>query len=169
MSESAPGKPDVERLYLEHHRWLHGWLRSRLNSADDAADLAQDTFLRVLRKRQQSAIGEPRAYLRTIARGLMIDLWRHRDIERAWLETLAQAPEQLAPSAETSLLIIETLVEIDRMLDGLRPPVRQAFLLAQLEGMSCPKIAAQMGISLATVERHIALALRHCYRLAFEQ
>ncbi|MFJ4374763.1 sigma-70 family RNA polymerase sigma factor [Pseudomonas japonica] len=165
--ESSPH--DIERLYLDHHGWLQGWLRSRLNDSADAADLAQDTFVRLLRRRQCTLMHEPRAYLRTVARGLVIDLWRRRDIEQAWLETLAQQPAGEAPSPETSLLVIESLIAIDRLLDQLKPQTREAFLLAQLEGMSCPRIAAQLGVSLSTVERHIAKALRHCYALVFEQ
>lgn len=165
--ESTPH--DVERLYLDHHGWLQGWLRTRLNCSADAADLAQDTFVRILRRRQATAMSEPRAYLRTVARGLVIDLWRRRDIEQAWLETLAQQPEREVPSAETTLLVIESLTAIDRLLDELKPQVREAFLLAQLEGLSCPQIARHLGVSLSTVERHIAKALRHCYTLVFEQ
>ncbi|MBB3102762.1 sigma-70 family RNA polymerase sigma factor [Azomonas macrocytogenes] len=159
----------ITHLYAQHQGWLQGWLRRRLNDSSDAADLAQDTFLRVLQRRQNLSLEEPRAYLRTIAHGLLIDLWRRRDIERAWLETLQQLPEQQAPSPEVSLLMIETLVAIDNLLDELPPAVREAFLLAQLEGLSCPRIAERLGVSLSTVERYIAKALRHCYRLAFEQ
>ena len=111
---------------------------------------------------------EPRAYLRTIARGLVIDLWRHRDIEQAWLETLAGLPEAEAPSPEVSALAIEALVEIDRMLDTLPVRMRTIFLMAQLDGLSCPRIAERLGVSLSTVERDLAKALRHCYQLTFE-
>ncbi len=163
-----PSGPALDRLYIEHHGWLQGWLQTRLNNRADAADLAQDTFLRLLQRRI-GELAEPRAYLRTVARGLVIDLWRRRDIERAWLETIAQLPEQQAPSPETGLLIIESLIAIDSLLDELPAAVREAFLLAQLDGMTCPAIAQRLGVSLSTVERYIAKALRHCYRLTFEQ
>lgn len=163
-----PSGPALDRLYIEHHGWLQGWLQTRLNNRADAADLAQDTFLRLLQRRI-GELAEPRAYLRTVARGLVIDLWRRRDIERAWLETIAQLPEQQAPSPETGLLIIESLIAIDSLLDELPEAVREAFLLAQLDGMTCPAIAQRLGVSLSTVERYIAKALRHCYRLTFEQ
>jgi RNA polymerase sigma-70 factor (ECF subfamily) len=65
------------------------------------------------------------------------------------------------------LLFLEALVAIDRMLDALKPAVRQAFLLAQLDGLTCPQIAQRLGVSLATAERHVAAALRHCYALRF--
>lgn len=158
----------IEHLYVEHHGWLQGWLRHRLNNAADAADLAHDTFVRVLQRRQAKALLEPRAYLRTIARGLVIDLWRHRDIERAWLETLAQLPESEVPSPETSALAIEALLAIDRLLDALPTRTRTIFLLAQLDGLPCPRIAEQLGVSLSTVERDLSKALRLEYQLVFE-
>lgn len=163
-----PAPHSFEHLYVEHHGWLQGWLRHRLNNAADAADLAHDTFLRVLQRRQAPSLLQPRAYLRTIARGLVVDLWRHRDIEQAWLETLAGIPEAQVPSPEVSALAIEALVSIDRLLDTLPVRMRTVFLMAQLDGLPCPRIAEQMGVSLSTVERDLAKALRHCYHLTFE-
>ncbi|WP_276204144.1 sigma factor, partial [Delftia tsuruhatensis] len=40
--------PDVATLYSDHHGWLLGWLRKRLGNAFDAADLTQDTYVRLL-------------------------------------------------------------------------------------------------------------------------
>ncbi|WP_277422996.1 sigma factor, partial [Pseudomonas viridiflava] len=39
-------------LYHDHHRWLNGWLRQRTDCPHNAADLAQDTFVRVLLQRE---------------------------------------------------------------------------------------------------------------------
>lgn len=156
---------DVQALYSEHYGWLRNWLRYKLGSATDAPDIAQDTFLRLLvrHQRQPLTIDRPRAYLSTVAHGLVIDHWRRRDLEQAWLETLAALPESETPSPETRAIVLEALLEIDRLLDELKPAVRAAFLLAQLEGLTSPQIAERLGISLATAERHIAQALRCCY------
>lgn len=162
----------VHTLYTHHYSWLRGWLLRKLGNAFDAADLAQDVFLRVLARREraaEAAMREPRAYLRTIAHGLVVDHWRRRDLEQAWLEALAAQPEALAPSPESQLELLQALVQIDRMLDTLKPAARKAFLMAQLDGLSCPQIALRLGLSLATVERYIARALRACYALQFEQ
>jgi len=161
---------EVHALYRDHHGWLVGWLRRRLDGSDHAADLAQDTFVRILRRRGAHALRglrEPRAYLTTIAHGLVVDHWRRSDLERAWLQTLAALPEEHAPSPESRQLILEALVRIDAVLDTLKPASRDAFLLAQVEGLSCPQIAARLGVSLATAERHLAAALRRCYALRF--
>lgn len=152
----------LETLYREHNRWLHGWLRQRLSSCADAADLAQDTFIRVLLARTADSLNEPRHYLATIARGLVIDLYRRRSLETAYLEALALQPERYAPSAEARAAILDTLMAIDRMLDGLGPRTRAIFLAVQLDGLSYEKAANKLGVSVTTVRKHLARGLLHC-------
>ncbi len=48
MEATTDGKEQVHRLYRDHHGWLQGWLRKRLGDREHAADVAQDTFLRLL-------------------------------------------------------------------------------------------------------------------------
>lgn len=155
----------VHRLYQQHHSWLNTWLRCRLGNAADAADLAQDTFVRLLKARHAHPLKQPRAYLSSIARGLMIDQFRRRALEQAYLESLAHLPAAHAPSEEQRWMILDTLQRLDRLLMQLKPRVRQVFLHAQLDDMSCPKIAEQLGVSRATVERDLAKAMGVCYRL----
>ena len=155
-------KQTVHTLYLDHHRWLCGWLRQRLGCVDHAADMAQDTFMRVLTQRKVHELREPRAYLSTIARSLMIDMFRRRTVEQAYLETLASRPEALDISPETRFLIIETLLEIDRILNGLGARTRQIFLMAQLDGLSYVEIGRQLNVSVNTVKKHAVRALMHC-------
>ncbi|MDZ3992457.1 sigma-70 family RNA polymerase sigma factor [Pseudomonas sp. Teo4] len=152
----------LETLYREHNGWLHGWLRQRLNNFADAADLAQDTFIRVMLARTAGTLNEPRHYLATIARGLVIDLYRRRSLENAYLEALALQPEHYAPSAEIRAAILDTLMAIDRMLDGLGPRTRAIFLAVQLDGLSYEKAAERLGVSVSTVRKHLARALMHC-------
>lgn len=156
-------------MYSDHHRWLCGWLRQRLGNGSDAADLAQDTFVRVLGKSRTpgelSGLREPRAWLATIARGLVIDHVRRQAVEQAYLQALVTLPAPEHPSPEARCLLIETLVRIDAMLDGLNPKARSAFLLSRLEGMGHAEIATHLGLSLSSVEKHMATAIRHCLAL----
>ena len=153
----------MHSLYQDHHPWLQSLLRKRLSNREDAADLAQDTFLRLLRAPvPQDQIREPRRYLATIAKGLVTDLFRRRALERAYLDYLAGLPQALAPSAEDQWALQQTLLEVDRMLQGLPPKVRAAFVLAQFEELSYPEIAQRLGISLRTVSNYLARALEHC-------
>ena len=158
---------NIEMLYADHHGWLSNWLRRKLGNHFDAADLAQDTFVRVLRSRNAHEIREPRQYLATVARGLMVDLFRRREIEHQYLEALAALPQPVWPSPESRALVVEALIEIDAMLAGLGPRVRLAFLLSQCDGLTYPQIAEQMNVSLRSVNKYMARAMEHCclYRL----
>lgn len=154
----------IEALYCDHHSWLKGWLARRLGNSEQAADLAHDTFLRLLgSERVPSLLNEPRAYLTTVAQNLVSNLWRREKLERAYLEALAMAPEGLAPSPEEQAILLETLLELDALLDGLPALVRRAFLLSQLDGQTHAQVAAALGISIPTVKRYLVKALQRCY------
>ncbi len=156
----------VHRLYVDHQGWLNGWLRRQLGCSQRAADLAQDTFVRVLSKDQGlDSIREPRAYLHIIARGLLINHWRRRQIEQAYLEAIALQPEALAPSPESQALVVETLMQVDAMLARLPEKVRRAFLLSQLHGMTYAAIAIELGVSERMVKKYMAQAMLHCLAL----
>ncbi len=152
----------VHQLYSHHHGWLHTWLRNKLGCSHRAADLAQDTFVRLLVRDELGGIQEPRAYLTTIAQGMVANFYRRKNLEQAYLDALASQPEPLAPSAEIQAVMFETLVEIDRRLNTLPTLVRKVFLLSQLDGLRQADIAAQLGISVPTVKRYIAKALVLC-------
>lgn len=171
MPSSSPFKQQVSVFYRDHHRWLLGWLRPRVECHDLAADLVQDVFVRVLTARdaaaQLDAVREPKGYLATIARRLMIDHFRHARLERAWLQALAEQPEAVTISEEARAILLESLCELDAMLAGLGPHVRKAFLLSQLDGMNYKAIATALDVSVVTITRYIAKATQHCmlYRL----
>lgn len=163
----------IGEIYREHHGWLQGWLQRKLGHPGDAADLAQDTFLRLLcapehTPERQSAwqLREARAYLTVIAKRLMVNLYRRRSLEAAYLEALAQVPEHFAPSPEQRVLILETLNELDTLLDALPAKVRSAFLLAQLEGLGYAEIATRLEVSERSVKRYMVQAMAHCILLA---
>ena len=160
---------DVEHLYLEYNGWLRNWLRKRLSESADADDLAQDTFVRVMRSRQPlNELRQPLAYLATIANGLLVNRWRRQAVERAYTEALAAQPEAVALSAEDHYLLIETLVEIDALLHGLAPRAREIFLLSQLDGLTYEQIAERLGLSIDQVQKSMSKAFALCYASQYE-
>ena len=152
----------VNDLYCDHHGWLKGWLRKRLGNSCDAADLAQDTFVRVIKARNALEIREPRPYLSMVAKGLLVDLFRRRSLEQAWLEALAEVPRLEQPSLEEQAMLLQALLQIDRMLQGLGAKVRQTFILSQFDGLTYPQIAERLSISVRSVNNYMAKAMEHC-------
>lgn len=150
----------LSALYRAHCGWLQSWLNRRLQDHHQAADLTQDTFLTLLARRQALVdVREPRAFLSTIARGLLVDFWRRRDIEQAWADTLAARPDVTHPSPEVQVQAMQALIEIDRKLHRLGARTREAFLMHRIHGMTHTAIAAQLRVSERTVRNDIAQAM----------
>ena len=162
MSTPTDPKALLAALYDDNHRWLRARLYRQLKCPQDAADLTQDTFIRVLDARQLIQLEEPRAFLSTVARRLLFSFWRRKRLEQRYLDSLALLPERYSPSEEDLALVREALESIDRLLDGLPARVRQIFILSRLEGLSQPMIAQQLNVSLATVERDLRRAFLRC-------
>lgn len=157
----------VAQLYNEHHGWLRSLLCRKLGNIDNADDLAQDTFARILTTRDADVIREPRAYLTTIASRLTAQYFRRLALERAYLDALASMPEETSPSPETRMLIVEALTAISLVLDGLSPRVRDIFLLSQLDGLSYAEIAAQFDMTVNAVQKSMIRAFQHCYTAVY--
>ncbi|MDQ8022025.1 MAG: sigma-70 family RNA polymerase sigma factor [Moraxellaceae bacterium] len=154
---------DVHALYSAHHGWLVGWLRRKLGGdAFVAADLAQDTFVSVIEGGAAHDIQQPRPFLATLAKRLMIHRHRRQLLEEAYLELLATLPEAVAPSPEVQHLALEALRQVDQALDGLPPKVKEAFLLAHLDELSYAQIAERLGVSASSVKQYLTRANRHC-------
>jgi len=160
----------IRVLYEDNHDWLCQWLRRRLDCSEEALDLAQDTFLRLLRKPDDvPGIKEPRAFLTTVARGLLNDHWRRRSLEQAWLEALAALPVEMAVdiavSPESLVSMQQELQQLDAMLATLAPQAREVFVLSQLEGLSYLQIAERTRLSDRTVKRYMAQGFELCLTL----
>lgn len=159
----------IHTLYRDHHGWLHGWLRRRLGCSQHAADLAHDTFVRLIVSERLPVAEQGRRYLAQIARHLLIDHRRRQRIEQAWLDTLLAQPEAEEPSPETRALIVETLLQIDAMLDRMPANVRSAFLLSQFEGLSYAAIAERLDVSVSSVQKYMMRAIQACYQVLYSE
>lgn len=156
----AVEKNIIGSLYQAHHSWLFRLLNRKLNNSADAADLAQDAFINLLKKPKYFTddLGV-RNYLSRVASGLCVDFWRRQKVEQAYREVLALRPEEFTISPELQHDLLETLFEVDKLLSQLPNKVATVFIMAQLDGMSYQKIATKQGISLRSVNNYMTIAL----------
>ena len=152
----------VSQLYRTHYLWLHARLCRYLDSSSYAEDIAADTFAQLLSAPRGLVIREPRALLTTIARRLIFQLWRRRDVERAYLMSVQQQEPLHSPSPETLAQALQALQMIDARLDGLPDKVKETFVLSRVNGLTYSEIAQQLGISRRSVSDYMVRALKRC-------
>lgn len=155
----------IHHLYSDHHGWLFDWLRRKLGCAHNAADVAQDTFLRIIVSRDALVgVREPRAFLVTTAKRLLIDRGRRQAIEQAYLAELTQLAESVTgyPAPEQILTALQALQQIADLLDRVSSKAREAFLLHYLDGMTHADVATRLGVSARMVRKYLMQVLLQC-------
>jgi RNA polymerase sigma factor (sigma-70 family) len=166
--ESGPDPiADSQRalLVLLFNRYRGALLRhvGRLvHSREDAAELVQETYLRVMRQIQSSQFeSAARAYLFQTATNLAYDHFRrarHRDHDRIDDLTESQLPPGDAPP-EQLLAADQTLARLRSAMQQLPLEVREVFLRARLQNHGHAQISQELGVSIRTVERRMAQAM----------
>lgn len=155
---------DIERLYREHQPMLVRWLARLVRCEDTAADLAQESYLRVAGTAGEQVITHPRAFLFRTARNLAFDHLRKMKTRSGSAQPLEEAmdlPSPL-PSAETALLDRQRIALFRQTLETLPARCREVFLLHRIHHCTYTVIANRLGISESAVEKHIMRALKHC-------
>lgn len=152
----------VESLYKDHHEWLRRWLNTRLKQDAIAADLAQDTFIKIIQHYDRYNYDQPRALLTTIAKNLANKWWHRKQIEQAYQESLALIDEQYYPSPEQELIVIQSLIELTEIFNALDARAQKTFILWKVEGLRYQDIAHELDVSIITVKRDIKKILLKC-------
>jgi RNA polymerase sigma factor (sigma-70 family) len=159
--------PDANHLltvFQEHYADLLAFLARRLGNVEKAADVAQDTYLRLAGLSDTAQILEPRAFVFKVAGNLAIDRLRQEQRRAVLHADEAFEDEHCDPMAspERSLLAVEAVEQLDSALRQLPSNARLALLLNRLEGLTHAQIARRLGVSESMVGKYIVQAMRHC-------
>lgn len=160
----------LSQLYSQNYTWLHTWLRKKMLCEHSSADVAQDTFVRVLTsKNALENMREARAYLTSIAKNLLIDRVRRQTLEKAYLAELAITIEDFAgtstPSLEEIHATIRILEQVCLVLEGLPVKAQHAFIRHYIEGETQVNIAKELNVSTKMVQKYLVQALLKCRQL----
>ena len=151
--------PRFDLLYREQAPRLRRRVGVRLRSQEEAHDLVQDAFARLLGAAARQALDRPEAFLNRIVRNLLIDRSR-RLAGRAQHLAISDATEPTVPPTQEEGIELEQMKERYRAAVAALPErMREVFLLHRVEGLGYKEIAAMLGISIRTVEWHIAEAI----------
>ena len=155
--------PIVEE-FLAVYANLKRWLLRQTGNADDAADLAQESFARWLdfARADNGSVQNPRAFLFQVARHLIQDRWRADQRHTSLLHEAHRATSiGTTISTERAVESRQRLAILIQAVEELSPKCQQAFKLHKFQGLSHGEVAVRMGISRNMVEKHIIKAMLH--------
>jgi len=151
----------VERLFAEHNRSLIRFLRTRLRSDQEAKDVAQEAYVRLLQIDQPGTVSFLRAYLFRTALNIATDRMRAEAIRHIahqdpiFDDVLTEPdPERTTSAREQLRLVSESLAELPT-----KP--RLAFLWHRVSDMTIEAVAQRLGVSDRMVRKYIVQALVH--------
>lgn len=162
----AEGDDPVPDLFREYGASLRAFFRQRLRNDADVEDAVQDTYVRLLRYRNEDAVRSPKALVFRVAECVLLDRHRRNRTHHADRHVDLHAVEIIDPLAdqERSASLDQELALLAQAIAELSPKCRRVFLMSRLHHLTYPEIAAQVGISVQMVAKHISNALTACRR-----
>jgi len=157
----------LEKLYREHKDHVYNYLARLTSDRELAADITQQTFLKLLGDANLENLQTPKAYIFTIARNTLYDEWKRkkerllRDGENDQIEAMPDDPLE-APAHKVEQQDMQDKVE--QAITLMRPKFRELMLLRYTEDLSVEEIAAITGRTVNDVKVNL-----HRARLSFDK
>ena len=161
---TSPNLVDMEGIYLELRVTLVRYAARFFKRSEEAEDVVQEAFVKVIQAQRERAIHSPKSYLFRVARNLSL-----AHINKSTYKLTDEVGDVLN---ESELLMSKTLEEqyetqesfdiFCRAVRALPLKCRRAFVMCRVYGLSQKEAAARMGIGLGTVEAHLARGTRRC-------
>jgi RNA polymerase sigma factor (sigma-70 family) len=161
----ASASDAASQLFREHNRVLVGYLAARLGSEQEAKEVAQEAYVRVLQLQEPRSPNSLRAYLFKIATNLAIDRLRHRGV-RHRAEEQPEFFERSTSEWDDPAKQLLAREQADQLLGYLRElPVKcqDVFTLHRFEGIPQHEVALRLGFSERMVRRYVTYAMVYCH------
>lgn len=160
-------KLDDENAFDEafnlHHKKLYYYVLSKTKSAFQAEEVVQLTFIKLWQYRHSLNVNIPlAAQIFRIAKTTIIDQFRKLETAEHLISELKKTTAPFEFNNGPVNIFEQELSRQLQMALSTMPPVRKkVFELSRFQGLTYKEIAAQLSISVKTVENHINLALKH--------
>jgi RNA polymerase sigma-70 factor (ECF subfamily) len=168
------GKEKAYQYLFDHYYVsLTAFAFKFLQNREISKDIVQNIFIRIFQNRDHLTIASDiKNYLfKAVHNECLNELKKENTRETHYFQ---YASESSSHSYESELGQTEKEYKIYQAIEKLSPKCRQIFLMSRIEGKKNPEIAAELGLSVRTIETQISQALKslrktvaHIYRLLF--
>ena len=147
----------TEEVWQEFRERLRDFIVQRVKNEDDAEDLLQEVFIKIHRHLPTLRDGgKLRSWVYQITRHTIIDHFRSRQADLDLEETLKQTAD--LSDDRPPIIVQEIGASLRRMADDLPEKYREAFLLADWEGLTQQQVANRLGLSLSGAKSRVRRA-----------
>lgn len=158
----AKQSPSIEDIVDQRYEDLLRFVRYRIRDPDEVRDLAQEAFMRLLRRSREELIERPEAYLFRIAANLA---YEHRLRSNRQVSNTFEDPGEMSDRSGSPAVRVEDQERIQRLdaaFNRLPPLPRAALLLQRRDGLTYEEIAARLGTTRHMVKKHLSRAMLEC-------
>jgi RNA polymerase sigma-70 factor (ECF subfamily) len=157
----AAYRESIARLYREHNQALLKFLRLRVDSDQEAQEVAQEAYVRMLQLESTRAVSFLSSYLFRIAVNIAIDRHRRKSLAFRSSQEAAEHQTFIDVGSDVIAQAREELSLIGRFIEELPPKCREAFYLHRLDELSPAEIATRLQVTPRMVHHYLVRALVH--------
>lgn len=152
---------ELEVAFRAHATELRSFLHRQLRNPETAADLTQETYLRLLRQPPRKPVLNLRGFIFKIARNLAIDHARSRQTRERLDEGTAYLYEVTGESPALFDVVVaqQELAAMAAALHRLPIQCQEIFTLCRLRNLPHKEVASQLQVSVSTVEKQLSITL----------
>lgn len=159
---TAARAAEISRLFREHNAALIKFVLTKVRSEQEAKDVAQEAYVRLLQLDRPVAVSYLRWYLFRIARNVAADHYRHSRVRARISELEALEGLDASSPTESSAIAADQLATLLLALKELSGSCQKAFFLHKFRGLSTAEVAKCMHITDRMVRHHVRKALLYC-------
>lgn len=156
----------IEKLFRDERRGILRYLSKRVEGQEDAQDVLQEAFVRLVSARPAALAERPEAYLQRIVQNVVIDRFRRsRKLPVTgpiWDDD--DAAMSIAPQQSWAIEAEDAMDKYRRVLDELPTRTREIFELNRVHALTYPEIASRYGVTVKAIEYHMSKALQQLHQ-----
>jgi RNA polymerase sigma-70 factor (ECF subfamily) len=147
----------VENAWSAYQQQLLTFIRSRVDSYEDAEDILNEVFSKLVQQAEHSNVpASIAAWLYRVTRNAIVDYYRSR-------REFEQLPEELTDEVVDNSALSQLSKCMLPMIRALPETYQQPLLLSEIERLSNKEVGARLGLSLAAVKSRILRGRQKLY------